>query len=256
MVSSRTSWASLRPLGLAVAILLAAVTAEGQTEWTKNEGYPVDWDLTGQAAEKGDEEASGWNLVRDVGISSNQISFNQGANGVWFFMQSATLAQEGSSYSLLTGYTTPCAEFGVEGLLCWYPQLPYTYESGFPWIGFNTTADFPPSLPWPARTLAMHPAPDKLAIVGWRSPVSDKIDIEGSFIDFDLGCGNGVAWFINRGNRTLDSGVLLPGPDTFHLGKVRISSGEVLYFIVDPLDNDYICDWTGLNLTIRRHPGN
>jgi hypothetical protein len=31
---------------------------------------------------------------------------------------------------------------------------------------------------------------------------------------------------------------------------VRVSRGEVLYFIVDPRDGDYFCDTTQLNLTI------
>ncbi len=37
----RASWVSLRPLGLAVAVLLAAGGAFGQSTWTKHEGNPV-----------------------------------------------------------------------------------------------------------------------------------------------------------------------------------------------------------------------
>jgi hypothetical protein len=118
-------------------------------------------------------KASVWNLAKDVGASSNQISFNQNSNGVWFFMKSTNLAQTASSYSLLAGYTTPCPEFGINGLLCWHPSLPYDYGTAFPWVGFNAnaTTQFPQNVTWPARTLVMHPAPDKLAIVGWKSSV-------------------------------------------------------------------------------------
>jgi hypothetical protein len=170
-------------------------------------------------------------------------------------MKSATLAQTQSSYSLLTGYTTPCAEdqFGIDGLLCWYPSLPYSYANGFPWVGFNATAitQFPKTLTWPARTLVMHPAPDKLAIVGWRSPISSKISVKGSFIDFDEVCGNGIQWFIKQGNKTLDSGAFSDGKESFNLDKVNVKQGEVLYFIVDPNNGDYRCDTTGLDLAIK-----
>jgi hypothetical protein len=51
MNRSKLAIASLWPLGVAVAVLLPAGTAEGQTEWTKYEGNPVlehgepgDWD--------------------------------------------------------------------------------------------------------------------------------------------------------------------------------------------------------------------
>ena len=36
--------------------------------------------------------ASVWDLAKDVGVSSNQISFNQGSNDVWYFMESHTIA--------------------------------------------------------------------------------------------------------------------------------------------------------------------
>lgn len=197
------------------------------------------------------EDNARWELPGDVLGTSNQISFNQGANDVWYFMQSSTLAQIESSYSLLPVYTTPCAEFGssFNGLLCYYPTLP----DGFPFIGLNVTAttQSPKTVTWPARTLAMHPAPGKLAIVGWRSPISGKIDVEGSFIDFDGSCGNGVQWFINEGNTTLRSGALVNGgKGGFHLANVKVHQGEALYFIVDPDNGESGCDTTGLHLTI------
>jgi len=224
-----------------------------------NMGYASD------KSDKSDNEsnngkASVWNLAKDVGASSNQISFNQNANGVWFFMQSATLAQTESSYSFLPRYcgglgslSSPCVDNGIDGLLCWYSNDPDIDNHWLPVVEFNATAttQFPKTITWPAQTLAMHPAPDKLAIVGWRSPVSGKIDVTGSFSDFDANCGNGVLWFINQGNKTLDSGNLPNGgKQSFNLAKVKINPGEVLYFIVDPKDGDHFCDTTGLDLTI------
>jgi predicted GH43/DUF377 family glycosyl hydrolase len=41
MGATRASWGSFRPLGLAVAVLLAAGGAHGQTTWTKYVGNPV-----------------------------------------------------------------------------------------------------------------------------------------------------------------------------------------------------------------------
>jgi hypothetical protein len=207
---------------------------------------------SGYALETG--KGSVWNLTQDIGISSNQISFNQNSNGVWFFMQSASVAQVEYSYSLLSGYTTPCTEFGMAGLLCWYPSLPYSYETGFPFIGFNTTqtTQYPATLTWPARTVVMHPAPDKLAIIGWKSPLSGKVDLSGWFSDFDAVCGNGVRWYIHKGNTSLSSGNLLNGGNgRFLLRKVNVNPGDVLYFIVGPKDGDYLCDSTGFDLTIK-----
>jgi hypothetical protein len=84
-----------------------------------------------------------------------------------------------------------------------------------------------------------------------RAQSGGKITVKGSFIDLNGGCGNGVLWFINQGNKTLASGDLLNGGnESFNLAKVKVNQGAVLYFIVDPKNGEYSCDWTRLNLTI------
>jgi hypothetical protein len=105
---------------------------------------------------------------------------------------------------------------------------------------------------WPPRSFLLHPAPDRLAIVAWKSPIKGVIEIKGSFTKLDESCGNGVLWFIDKGNTTLDHGDLLAsGKDNFDLTNVHVMSGEVLYFIVDPKGGDYNCDSTGPDITIR-----
>ena len=46
-----------------------------------------------------------WDLSRDLVAASNQISFNQGANQVWFFMESASTAHDPMLYRFLTSGT-------------------------------------------------------------------------------------------------------------------------------------------------------
>jgi len=50
-----------------------------------------------------------WNLSKDVRATNNEISFNQGSNGAWYFMESASLKHIPSIYSFLPNYFAPCS---------------------------------------------------------------------------------------------------------------------------------------------------
>src|SRR5215472_4480793 len=63
-----------------------------------------------------------WQLPNDVLGTGNQISFNQGANGVWYFMESSSLAHDPLTYRFLPNFTAPCSHgtAGVQtGVECW-----------------------------------------------------------------------------------------------------------------------------------------
>ena len=99
----------------------------------------------------------------------------------------------------------------------------------------------------------MHPGFDRLAIIGWRSPVNGVVSVRGSFSDLDSHCDNGVLWSIDKGSVTMQSGDLPNGgaPMPFYF-RVRVKPDDVLNFIVDPKNGDYACDTTGIDVTIAR----
>jgi len=196
-----------------------------------------------------------WNLSRDVRATSNEISFNQGSNGVWYFMESASLTHNPSVYSFLPNYTAPCpGGIGaplVNGIGCWQDAA-HTVDHN-PKVGVNFTNQtlFPISPGIPPHAVFLHPAPDRFAIVAWKSPLFAIVSITGSFTDLDPDCGNGILWFIEgRGQRLASGNIPNGGAQNFNLPSVTVSPGQVLYFIVDPKNGDYGCDTTGLDLTI------
>jgi hypothetical protein len=96
----------------------------------------------------------------------------------------------------------------------------------------------------------MHPTAERLAIVAWKSPMKGAVRVQGSFVDLDPNCGNGIRWSIDRAERTLQSDDLPnASAQSFSLPGVQVSEHDVLYFIVDA-NGDYACDSTALDLTI------
>jgi hypothetical protein len=197
-----------------------------------------------------------WDLSKDLRAANTEISFNQGSNGVWYFMESATLTHDPRIYSFIPEYVAPCignpSDKPTEGLACWRDPS-HTFDRT-PLIGFNFTnqAQFPLYFPLPAHAVYMHPAPDRFAIVAWKSPLRGSVRISGAFSDLNASCGNGVLWSIDKGSRTLAAGDLPNGgAQDFEIPSVSVSEGQVLYFVVDPKAGDYVCDTTMLDLTIR-----
>lgn len=196
-----------------------------------------------------------WNLSKDVRATNNEISFNQGSSGVWYFMETASEAHIPFNYSLLPTYVAPCGggirEVPIIGVTCWRD---FILPQDVPLVGvnftnktqvFNLTVTIPPHAVW------MHPAPAKLAIVAWKSPVFADVSVTGSFTDIDPVCGNGILWFIEQGAKRLSSGAVPNGgAQSFSLPSVSVSPGQVLYFLVDANHGDFGCDSTMLDLTI------
>jgi hypothetical protein len=91
--------------------------------------------------------------------------------------------------------------------------------------------------------VSIHPyLSQELAILGWQSPISGKVTVCGTIQDGDVGGGDGIVWFIDRGATTLASGQFDNGSkQTFqdglggaNLTDIAITQNEVLYFIVHP----------------------
>jgi len=205
-----------------------------------------------------------WKLSKDLLATNNQISFQQGSNGVWYFLQSNSLAHRPVTYEFLPTYFEPCVSDSVshfaDGMACW--QNP-TLERGIypiPLVGINATyASQSPNGAFeiPKRSVFMHPSNTGLAIIGWKSPLTGSVDISGFFSHLDQSCGDGVIWSVDiwtpQGNRQLQSGAIpiTGSPQPFSIPGVVISTGQILYFVVAPNGADF-CDTTGVDVTISK----
>jgi hypothetical protein len=206
-----------------------------------------------------------WKLSKDLLATNNQISFNPGANGVWYFLQSSSSKHDPKTYKFLSDYSAPCktnaAEALIPGVDCWRnpnldPQgnnaplvgVNFTYHTQFP----NLASGDPFAIP--ARSVWMHPGfSGELAIIGWRSPITGAVSVSGSFSDLDPNCGNGIVWSVNKGSQVLTTGSIGNGglPQSYSLTGIPVRTGQVLYFIVDS-NQDYFCDSTGVDVTISK----
>jgi len=201
-----------------------------------------------------------WRLSSDLMINNNQISFNQGARGVWYFLRSTSLEHKPKTYQFLSAYYEPCVSDSVstfaEGMACWQnPNLERDIYR-IPLVGVNFTyiTQFPNGLfGIPPRSVFIHPSNTELAIIGWRSPFTGSVNVDGHFSHLDQSCGNGIIWSVDKGNQTLVSGTIpnVGSAQTFHIPSVSINAGQVLYFIVDPNVEDF-CDTSGVNVTITK----
>lgn len=191
--------------------------------------------------------ATDWDLDRDFRVSPNQANPNPDISGtpnVWHFMQSASLVRDPASYSLLPHFTANA--YSGPGLNLWASsQVSHGQQFSYPAVGINASGQnqFAISFTWPAGAVYMVPDPLRLAVVGWRSPITGKVDVTGSFTDLDSSCGNGVAWFVDRGTTNLAQGSFPNGgSQSFNLSDVTITQGNFLYFILDATNNNNICD--------------
>jgi hypothetical protein len=196
-----------------------------------------------------------WNLAQDVVATGNEISFSQGTNGVWYFMESQSFSHDPFTYSLLPHYTVFC-DFdpaAADGTACLGDAERDVVGNRLPAVGVNftngTVTIF--NTPLPPRSVFMHPGIEKLAIVAWKSPVTGTVRMMGSFADVDANCGDGVLWSIDKGRNTLRSGALANGGAASFALATAVKKNQVLYFIVHP-NAEYSCDSTNLQLIITR----
>jgi hypothetical protein len=199
-----------------------------------------------------------WKLSKDLLETNNQISFNQGAKSVWYFLQSNSFAHAPRTYEFLAAYNNPCIGDSttrqINGLACWQNPIPDSVNNLVPIIEVNFTfADqIVKNFAIPRRSVVMHPSSHGLAIIGWKSPINGSVDVSGFFSDVDPTCDNGVIWSVDKENNTLVSGTITNGgpPQTFAIAGVSVTAGQVLYFTVDPNNGDYACDTTGVDVTL------
>jgi hypothetical protein len=113
----------------------------------------------------------------------------------------------------------------------------------------------------PARSVLLHPSPDKEASIVWRSPLAGKLRISGQVADADGNCGNGVAWRVERISRTERYGVAAGlidngGRDSFASeGEVAVEAGDLIALGINPRDGQHVCDTTQVSLVVTEVSG-
>lgn len=207
-----------------------------------------------------EEEADVWDFPGDVLKTGNQISFDQEANGVWYFMQSHSLNHNPSIYRFLPEFHAPgiFAEGGADtpdGHSCWS----ISFSSGLlpdVCINFNFTPITLEGFDVPPRSSQMHPGEGKFSILAWKSPFSGDVCVHGALRDLDLHCGDGIIWSVDKGSKILRQGTLPNGGSTsFSIPSINLKKSDVLYFVIDP-NGEISCDSTGLKVTISRSDAN
>lgn len=179
-----------------------------------------------------------WNAAAEFSDSANPAPDHDTNPGVWSYLEGPISGgQVPSGYVLMSD----------AGANVWRSAAP---------DGFGT-----PAIQRPTTELVVHPAADRYAIVGWKSPITGTVPVSGSVTDVDANCGDGVAWWINQGATNLASGSIANGgTQAFSAGtggsgltSVAITAGDVLYFIVGPGSTGstaHFCDSTGIDVTI------
>jgi hypothetical protein len=113
----------------------------------------------------------------------------------------------------------------------------------------------------PPRSVAIHPSPDKDAVVAWRSPVEGRFRLAGLVADADDKCGNGAAWRVEL-RRNHESIVWADGQ--FDNGKGEpfaangeqvLGKGDVVALVVQARDRQHTCDTTHVDFTLEEVGG-
>jgi hypothetical protein len=209
-------------------------------------------------------ECKAWNLSFDFRTYPNQENPNRDSCGnkdVWYFLESSTLDRISANYSILQNFVADA--FAIPGYQQWQGNhtWPNRQNIYFPSIGINTTDQTKTieTAIHPSRSIAVHPFDSQsLVIIGWKSPITNVVSISGFVNDLDNHGGDGILWFIDKGNQNLASGTIGDGgeqafldvADSQNLRDTSVSKGEFIYFIVHPNQNDEY-DTTQIDIQIR-----
>ena len=178
-----------------------------------------------------------WDAAGDMQVAPNQANPNPDryGNKTWSYLWSSVRVHNPAQYRLFTHYTVVDA-FREQ------------------WdVGDVLVTPFPPrplvGLDRPGGRIIMAPYPGAFAVLGWTSPVSGTIDVEGSIALPSL-CSGGVDWTLDQGSTSALHGTLPGGQTQPFTGSLSVASGEMLYFVLDPGADD-ICDTVVVELQIR-----
>ena len=106
------------------------------------------------------------------------------------------------------------------------------------------------------HSVAVHPSPTLRAAIGWRSPVTATMRIEGGVTHAHPECGNGVTWSLElrRGatRQRLATGVAQGGTavKVGPLEGVHVQTGDLVSLLIGPRDGNHSCDLTAIDLKL------
>jgi RHS repeat-associated protein/uncharacterized repeat protein (TIGR01451 family) len=205
-----------------------------------------------------------WNIAHDFQLAPNQANPSNG--GVWTYLQSGSNALDPSGYSKLPNFTSQA--YSIAGLQQWTG----TFASGgraddmLSAAGVNASgvSQHPLTFVWPNGVFRVHPWTPAV-VVGWTSPFTGTVHVEGAVTHLDQSCGDGVRWNVLSGSTKLASGqvtfganagqFLSEGTGGAGLNQISVTTGQSLYFVVDAGANgDFYCDSTALDVTVVEGP--
>lgn len=111
------------------------------------------------------------------------------------------------------------------------------------------------------HSVAVHPSPKLRVCIGWNSPVTARLKVEGSVQPAHPECGNGIEWWVEvrRGNtrQRLAAGTA-QGAKEVKFGPfddVAVQPGDLVSLIIGPRDGNHSCDLTALELNLKADGG-
>lgn len=111
------------------------------------------------------------------------------------------------------------------------------------------------------HSVAAHPSPELCAAIGWRSPLTANVRIEGTVTHAHPECGNGVTWSLElrRGaiRQRLAAGVAQGGQPVSipPQEQVAIRAGDLVSLLIGPRDRNHACDLTAVDLQLSASDG-
>lgn len=228
-------WLRSRPMGLlaAAAVLILVVLAGGLTvnlvvsigpSESASAGIPQTWDPSA-----------------DFGLApprQNPGPDRYGNPAVWSYLRTPAAEHDPASYFLLPDFANPLPTFGGAA---WYDA---NYLNLL--IGKRAASDATYLHPWSDGPMR------KDAILGWTSPISGEITIEGTVARAQHSCpvdAGDITFSVERGMVSLKQIMLGFAQNAEFSLTTSVTVGESLYFIVDA-GADANCDLTELRVAI------
>ncbi len=106
------------------------------------------------------------------------------------------------------------------------------------------------------HSVAVHPAPNRSVVLGWRSPVNGPLAVRGVVQHAHPECGNGVSFDLElrRGStrQRLAGGVAQGGTPVpiAPMTGLAIRKGDLITLVIGPRDGNHSCDLTAVDLTL------
>jgi len=177
-------------------------------------------------------EAPSWSWPAEYQDDSTQPDPDTHGNlSVWHYLEADPFDFDGSY--------TPLTRDQVEGKWTGY------YGSSHPYIDQS------------GGLSALHPlvhTSNRDVIVGWQSPISSQVQLEGFFRDRDPGGGDGIRTFIHHDTTIIfDQVILNGGPDSIFNLTRTVDVGDMLYFRVNARTTSN-WDLTALSVTLTQIP--